>query len=82
MILMLFQFLKRYKANYIRELYTQTPLIITVDDKPWLQNDGDLDLFKQRLEDNLEKKYKSFFNEDIDVKDKFIKSIEFKNRKP
>ncbi len=39
-------------------------------------------MFKQRLEDNLEKKYKSFFNEDIDVKDKFINSIEFKNRKP
>ncbi len=73
---------KEIKQRYIKELYTQTPLIITVDDKPWLQKDGDLDLFKQRLEDNLEKKYKSFFNEDIDVKDKFINSIEFKNRKP
>ncbi|WP_409068453.1 CRISPR-associated endoribonuclease Cas6 [Clostridium sp. FAM 1755] len=73
---------KEIKQRYIKELYTQTPLIITVDDKPWLQKDGDLDLFKQRLEDNLEKKYKSFFNGDIDVKGKFIKSIEFKNRKP
>lgn len=73
---------KDIKRKRIRELYTQTPLIITVDGKPWLQRDGDLDLFKRRLEDNLEKKYKSFFNEDIDVRDKFIKSIEFKNRKP
>ncbi|GAA0126563.1 CRISPR-associated endoribonuclease Cas6 [Clostridium sp. CTA-19] len=73
---------KEIEQRHIKELYTQTPLIITVDDKPWLQNDGDLDLFKQRLEDNLEKKYKSFFNKDIDINSKFIKSIEFKNRKP
>lgn len=73
---------KEIKKKIIKELYTQTPLIVTVDDRPWLQNGGDLDLFKRRLEDNLEKKYKSFFNEDIDVKGKFIKSIEFKNRKP
>ncbi|WP_242978052.1 CRISPR-associated endoribonuclease Cas6 [Clostridium botulinum] len=57
-------------------------LIVTVDDRSWLQNNGDLDLSTGRLEDNLEKKYKNFFNEDIDVKDKFIESIEFKNRKP
>ncbi|GAA0741528.1 CRISPR-associated endoribonuclease Cas6 [Clostridium oceanicum] len=73
---------KSIDKRHIKELYTQTPLIITVDNNPWLQTSGDLELFKSRLEDNLEKKYKSFFNEDIDVKGKFIKSIEFKNRKP
>ncbi|EPN2097986.1 hypothetical protein [Clostridium botulinum] len=36
-------------------------LIVTVDDRPWLQNNGDLDLFTRRLEDNLEKKYKKLF---------------------
>lgn len=70
------------KRTYIKELYTQTPLIVTVNNEPWLQANGDFDLFKRRLEDNLEKKYKSFFNEYIDVKGKFIKYIEFKNRKP
>ncbi|WP_055666011.1 CRISPR-associated endoribonuclease Cas6 [Desnuesiella massiliensis] len=73
---------KEIEQENIERLYTETPLIITVDNKPWLQEGGDLDLFIHRLEDNIEKKYKSFFNEDIDVRDKFIKSIEFKNRKP
>ncbi|WP_251862247.1 CRISPR-associated endoribonuclease Cas6 [Clostridium sp. Marseille-Q2269] len=74
---------KKYiEKIHIKELYTQTPLIITIDDKPWLQIDGDVDLFKSRIEDNLEKKYKDFFNGDIDIKGNFIKSVEFKNRKP
>ncbi|MFD3157092.1 CRISPR-associated endoribonuclease Cas6 [Haloimpatiens sp. FM7330] len=73
---------REIKKKYIKELYTQTPLIVTIDSKPWLQNNGDLDLFKRRLEDNLEKKYENFFNEDINIRNKFIKNIEFKNRKP
>lgn len=73
---------KKIEKRPIKELYTQTPLIVTLEDGPWLQGNDDLELFKRRLEDNLEKKYKDFFNEDIDLKDKFIKSIEFKNRKP
>lgn len=72
---------KEIKQKYIKELYTMTPLIVTIDSKPWLQDD-DLDVFKRRLEDNLEKKYKSFFNEEINVRDKFIKDIKFKNIKP
>ena len=67
--------------EFIKDLYTINPVIVTVDNKPWLQGDN-LELFKNRLEDNLEKKYKSFFNKEIDIKDKFIKSIEFKNRMP
>lgn len=67
--------------EFIKDLYTVNPVIVTVDNKPWLQGDN-LELFKNRLEDNLEKKYKSFFNKEIDIKDKFIKSIEFKNRMP
>ena len=63
-------------------LYTQTPVIITVDDRPWLQQEGDIEVFIRRLTDNIEKKYRDFFNEDIDLKDKFVDSIEFKNRVP
>ncbi|WP_027400511.1 CRISPR-associated endoribonuclease Cas6 [Anaerovorax odorimutans] len=65
----------------IRELYTLTPVIITIDDRPWLQN-NDLHLFIDRLESNLEKKYKSFFNESIDIKGKLIENIRFKNKVP
>ncbi|NFH81375.1 MULTISPECIES: CRISPR-associated endoribonuclease Cas6 [Clostridium] len=69
------------KITSIKELYTVTPVIITIDNKPWLQHD-DLELFKDRLEANLEKKYKDFFDEDINIQGKFIKNIIFKNRMP
>ena len=67
--------------KYIKELYTITPMIITINDKPWLQ-DNDLNLFKDRLEANLEKKYKNLYNEDINLKGRFIRSIKFRNRLP
>lgn len=73
--------IKDINKKRIKEIYTLTPLIITVDSKPWLQND-DLNLFKERLEANLEKKYKDFYNEDISSKGKFINNLTFKNRLP
>ncbi|WP_053956477.1 CRISPR-associated endoribonuclease Cas6 [Inediibacterium massiliense] len=69
------------KQKHINKLYSITPIIITKDNKPWLQGD-DVEEFKKRLEANLEKKYKNFFGEDIDIQDKFIKSLEFKNKLP
>ncbi|WP_129599674.1 CRISPR-associated endoribonuclease Cas6 [Anaerophilus nitritogenes] len=69
------------KQKHINKLYSITPIIITKDNKPWLQGD-DVEEFKKRLEANMEKKYKNFFGEDIDVQGKFIKSLEFKNKLP
>ncbi|WMJ81630.1 CRISPR-associated endoribonuclease Cas6 [Clostridium sp. MB40-C1] len=69
------------KQRHINELYTVTPVIITIDNKPWLQGE-DLEIFKNRVEANLEKKYKDFFNEDINIQGIFIKSLKFKNRTP
>ncbi|WP_032123134.1 CRISPR-associated endoribonuclease Cas6 [Clostridium amazonitimonense] len=73
--------IKEINKKTLKEIYTITPLIITIDNKPWMQND-DLNLFKERLEINLEKKYKNFYNEDISAKDKLINNITFKNRVP
>lgn len=70
------------EKQHVKELYTITPLIVTVDNKPWLQNNGDLELLKDRIVDNLEKKFKNFFDEEICVKGNFIKNISFKNRVP
>ncbi|MCY6958372.1 CRISPR-associated endoribonuclease Cas6 [Clostridium brassicae] len=69
------------KQRHINELYTVTPVIITIDNKPWLQGE-DLEIFKNRVEANLEKKYKDFFNEDINIQGRFIKRLKFKNRMP
>lgn len=65
----------------IKELYTVNPVIITVDNKPWLQKD-DIELFKERIEVNLEKKFMYTFGEELNLKDKFITEINFKNRTP
>lgn len=40
----------------VQELYTLTPFIVTVDNQPWLQQTGDLDVLIERLEANAEKK--------------------------
>lgn len=69
------------KQKHIRQLKSIMPVIVTVDDSPWMQNQ-DLDVFVNRLESNLEKKYKSIFDKSIDINDKFIKAIHFTNRTP
>lgn len=70
---------REIKKTNIKNLYTVIPTIVTIDNKPWLQGD-DIELFKQRLEANLEKKYKVFYNEDINIVGNFIETIEFKNK--
>ncbi len=72
---------KEVNKSYIKELYTINPVIITIDNKPWMQGD-DLELFKERLQANLEKKYKNFYDEEININGLFTKNIEFKNRMP
>lgn len=71
----------KIELDKIGELYTVNPVIITIDNKPWLQKD-DISLFKDRLEANLEKKYNNFFNSRIDLKDRFVKNIKFRNKYP
>lgn len=70
------------KQRHIMEIYTMTPVIVTVDNKPWLLNNGDLIVLQNRLQDNLEKKYKEIFGQALDTKQSFIQGIEILNRKP
>jgi CRISPR-associated endoribonuclease Cas6 len=72
---------KLVKQRKIKTLHTLSPVILTIDDQPWLQNQ-DIKIFNERMIANLEKKYKSYFNEDLKAEVNLVKSIEFKNRKP
>jgi CRISPR-associated endoribonuclease Cas6 len=47
-----------------------------------MQESGDVELLRNLLHSNLCKKYKSFFNEEIDDKQNFIQLIEIKNALP
>lgn len=75
---------KTIKQFFISELYTATPTIVTLKNMiNWtLEKSGDLMLLNKQLQDNLEKKYQSYFGKDIKPSQSFIQLIEIKNRKP
>ncbi|MBW9158407.1 MULTISPECIES: CRISPR-associated endoribonuclease Cas6 [Clostridium] len=69
------------KQKHIIELYTVTPALVTVDNKHWLPQDNFM-LLQQRFQMNLEKKYKAYYGEALNVKQSFIQHIEILNHKP
>ncbi len=71
---------RTYRDKIIDSVYTLTPVIVTVNNQPWMQED-DLDLFIRRLEDNAEKKMKALSREEVNHFH-FIEGIEFTNSKP
>ena len=75
---------KKISQFFITELYSATPVIVTLENgRYWsLQESGDIMQLKKQLHDNLEKKYKSFYGESLHVKDNFIQLIEVKNTVP
>jgi len=76
--------IRTHKQHFIPELYSATPVIVSVENgKFWtMQSSGDIIHFQRLLQDNLEKKYKSFFGEEIKPSQNFIQLLEIKNRVP
>ncbi|OZI12920.1 hypothetical protein CEW92_04075 [Bacillaceae bacterium SAS-127] len=72
---------RKHGNRVIQELYSVIPVIVTVDGKPWLQEDGDVDLFIKRLQANVEKKYYDAYGKKIE-NTQFIQRLEFMNQKP
>ena len=73
--------IKRYNQRHIAELYTITPVLVTVDNAHWVPGNN-LTLLQQRLQANLEKKYKTFYGESLNADESFIQRIEVLNRRP
>jgi CRISPR-associated endoribonuclease Cas6 len=75
---------KQIKQFFISELYSATPVIVSVaPSKQWtMQSDGDILKLQKQLHDNLEKKYQSFYDEPLHSETNFIQLIEIKNRVP
>ena len=80
--------IKIVKQFFISELYSVTPVIVSVkneNDKSifWtISKDGDILKLQKQLQDNLEKKYQNFFGEKIESSQNFIQLLELKNQKP
>lgn len=66
---------KTLKMRDFKEFHTITPVIVTVDNKPWKKEDGDIGLFIERLQINLIKKYREFYNEEINIDGYFIEKF-------
>lgn len=69
---------------FITELYSATPVVVSVDNgKYWTMNEsGDIAQLQKQLHENAVQKYQSFFNTTLDVTQNFIQLIEIKNRSP
>ncbi len=72
------------KQQFITELYTATPTIISIDNGLYwtAEKDGDILKLQKQLHDNLEKKYQDFFEEPIQSQQNFIQLLEIKNKYP
>ena len=70
---------KYFKKKQITELYTITPAIITIDGKYWTPKDNFM-IVGERFQAGLEKKYKQFYKEPLEVTGSFIQRIELLNK--
>ncbi len=71
----------------ITEIEAITPVIITIDNGPWILENDSIDFLIQKVYDNLEKKYLDFFDDDMEIKNDFNKYSLFQkitvlNKKP
>jgi len=70
------------KQFFVSELYSATPVIVSLQgsDRFWTKED-DLMLLHRQLQENLEKKYKSFYSETLQPLQSFIQLFELKNNR-
>ena len=75
---------KVIKKSFITELYSATPVIVSIENKRFwtMESSGDIMQLQKQLHDNLEKKYQSFFGEELKSNHNFIQLLEIKNRVP
>jgi len=73
--------IKKYNQHFITELYSITPVVVTMKNKRfWMKEDELLTLYKQ-LQQNLLNKYKSFYNKELKPTQDFIQLFEIKNNR-
>lgn len=75
---------KTIKQFFISELYSATPVVVSVGKGLYwsIDKDGDILKLQKQLNYNLEKKYQSFYNKPIKGEQNFIQLLEIKNKYP
>lgn len=73
--------LKNYAFKAISELTTLTPIICTIDNRCWLQEDG-IGLLAERLHVNALKKYQGIYSDFTAPEELFFEHIQLLNQKP
>lgn len=75
---------KTISQFFITELYSATPVVVTLPNKRYwsLQESGDILLLQKQFHENLLKKYQSFYGESLHVNQNFIQLLEIKNKVP
>jgi CRISPR-associated endoribonuclease Cas6 len=75
---------KTIKQFFVSELYSATPVIVSVGNGLYwsIDKDGDILKLQKQLNYNLEKKYLSFYGESVRGEQNFIQLLEIKNKYP
>ncbi len=75
---------KTIKQFFVSELYSATPVIVSVGNGMYwsMDRDGDILKLQKQLNYNLEKKYQSFYGEPLKGVQNFIQLLEIKNKYP
>jgi CRISPR-associated endoribonuclease Cas6 len=73
---------KTVKQSYVSNIYTMTPVVVTLKNNEYWTQKHDLMLLSKQLQDNLEKKHKGFYQGSEAIPESFIQRIELLNEKP
>jgi len=73
--------IKTFNYKPISQLKTLTPIVLTVDDRSWLKENG-IKILMDRAHINALKKYRTFVGEMDEPQENFIEYIELLNEKP
>jgi CRISPR-associated endoribonuclease Cas6 len=67
--------------HFITEIYTATPVIVTMKNKMFWMKEDDIMLLQNQLQQNLLNKYKAFYDEELEPTQNFIQLLELKNNR-
>lgn len=72
---------KVMSQHFVTELYSATPVIVTMSNKRYWMKEDDIMLLQNQLQQNLLNKYKAFYDKELEPIQNFIQLLELKNNR-